>query len=84
MSPELPEKSAKTQPDTRSVKVGSWAFALICSLFLAYQCWSHERRGETVSAIVWMPCILFIGTAFGVNIEPSEIASALGIGTRGN
>jgi hypothetical protein len=58
-------------------KVAAYGFALLCSCFLAFNCLSHERKGEEVPATTWMPCLLLIGTALGVNIDPSDLLSWL-------
>lgn len=62
---------------TKQGKAISYAFALICSIFLAYQCYSSERRNEQISVTTWMPCLLLIGAALGVNINPSDLVGFL-------
>jgi len=58
-------------------RIRAYVFALIVSVFLGYQCHTADRRGESVDPIVWMPCLLLIGTAVGVSI-PSELLGQIG------
>jgi len=52
-------------------------FALIASLFLGWQCVSNDRQGKEVPVLVWMPCLLLIGGALGVQIDPSSLSGLL-------
>lgn len=58
-------------------KVASYLFALIASLFLAHQCLLAEKQNREISPIVWMPTLILIGTALGVNIDPASVATLI-------
>ncbi|HEY9621557.1 MAG TPA: hypothetical protein V6C78_14440 [Crinalium sp.] len=77
--PECPIDCPNRKPvDPTPGKAAAYVFALLVSIFLAFQCVSYERRNEETPVLIWMPCLLLIGTALGINIDPSAIASALG------
>lgn len=79
----VPENPVPAVPDScqlcpnrkRSAAEGKWAayiFALLVSGFLAYQCISHDRKGDDVPPLTWMFCLVSIGTALGVQIDPAS------------
>jgi hypothetical protein len=70
-----PAECPNRKRDTRSGKIAAYVFALLCSGFLGFTCLSHERRGQEVPVTTWMPCLLLIGTALGVQIDPSSLGS---------
>lgn len=80
---DCPEDCPNRKPDeataTARGKFASYFFALIVTGFLSFQCLSYERRDEPVPVLLWMPALLLIGGALGVNIEPGAIASVLTI-----
>ena len=61
----------------KATKWAAYAFAAFCAFFVSWQQLSAEKRGEQLSPIVFMPLLVLAGTAIGVNIDPSEIASLL-------
>lgn len=71
--PEPNEIEPQPPPERERGKWGAYAFALVLSLFLGYQCVSAERRGAEVSPVVWMPTLLLIGAALGVEVDPEFI-----------
>lgn len=54
-------------------KQTSLVFALICSLFLGYQCWSYDKRGEQIPVLTWLPTLCLIGGGLGVSIDAGMI-----------
>ncbi len=64
------------------VKLGSYLFALLASLFLGYQVVAADRREEPLSPFVWMPCLMLIGTALGVQIDPAQLADLISSGKK--
>jgi len=67
----------RKQADASSGKATAYVFALIASLFLGWQCVSSDRQGKEVPVLVWMPCLLLIGGALGVQIDPSSLSGLL-------
>jgi hypothetical protein len=67
----------RTNRDTASGKVAAYVFALICSGFLAYQAKAYESKDKELPLIIWMPCMVAIGTALGVNVQPESIGKVI-------
>ncbi len=74
-SSNCPAECPNRKPDVQTGKATAYVFALIASVFLAFQCVSYERRGEPTPPQIWMPTLLLIGTALGVQIDPGAIAN---------
>lgn len=74
-SNDCPITCPNRKRDSRAGKIASYLFALAVSGFLAFSCVSFDRRGESVPVVIWMPCLVLIGTALGVNIDSATIGS---------
>ncbi|MBL1176896.1 hypothetical protein [Pantanalinema sp. GBBB05] len=59
-------------------KWGAYAFAFVVSAFLGFQCVSAERKGVDVPMLVWMPALVLIGGALGVQIDAASLGKFLG------
>lgn len=77
--PECPEDcpNRRALPPSGRVHFGAYLFALLLSIFLGYQTWSHDRRDEKLPAYIWLPCTLLIGTSLGVRVDSSQLARLL-------
>ena len=75
--PECPLDCPNRQREAKNGKAAAYAFALIASIFLGWQGWSSDRQSKELSPIVWMPCLLLIGTALGVQIDPASFSTFL-------
>lgn len=54
-------------------KLTALIFSLIVAVFLGWQCYSHDKRGEAVPVLTWLPCLVFIGNGLGVAIDAKFI-----------
>lgn len=76
--PECPLDCPNRQRENaQSGKAAAYVFALIASLFLSWQCVSSDRQGKEVPVLVWMPCLLLIGGALGVQIDAASLSQFL-------
>lgn len=75
--PECPLDCPNRKPSDRSTKIAVYAFALVCTIFLAFQCLAADRRDREVSPTVWMPCLLLIGASLGVQIDANFLSGLL-------
>lgn len=69
----MSEQEKTSSKQTKAGKAASYTFALIVTLFLAWESVSAERRGESTPLVVWFPSLVLIGTALGVNIDAASI-----------
>lgn len=59
-------------------KWGAYLFALVVSAFLGYQCLASDRKGQDIPVLVWMPSLILIGGALGVQIDAGALGKLLG------
>lgn len=76
-----------TPPRTKIGRGNSLLYALVVSLFLAWQSVDISRtrdsgwefRSKHVPVEILAPCLLFLGLALGVNVSESIVAIALAV-----
>lgn len=73
----VPEPDPNKPAERTAGKLGALLFALICSVFLGYQCIVSDKRGEPISPLVFMPVLILIGGALGVPVDPAAIGQFL-------
>lgn len=61
----------------RNGKIAAYVFSLLCTLFLAFQCVSYERKDRELPVTVWMPTLLLIGMGLGVQVDPKDLGGFL-------